>query len=216
MISDLIRKPLYVCSICAQDFTRKYNANRHNQNIHFGKAEIVRYLEYLIGRGSGKYLPADPLSYRNKKINKDKAATFVHENDDIDLNHQKSDPSPMKTLSYATQRRENRIDDKNTKFSNSINTMNTRNNPLYRILNYLIQSDKTAKEFLQKDKIKRNLEDIERMLHDFHPPQHAQILFTELINRKNATTDYSGFNMELENYRSSLVNLYLGYPNRSK
>jgi hypothetical protein len=54
MISNLIRKPLYVCSICAQDFTRKYNANRHNQNIHFDKAEIVRFLEYLVGRVSGK------------------------------------------------------------------------------------------------------------------------------------------------------------------
>ena len=95
--------------------------------------------------------------------------------------------------------------------------MNTTSNPLNRILNYLFQSaDKTAKEFLQKEKIKRNLEDIERMLHDFYPPQHVQILVTELINRRNATTDYSGLNMELENYRSSLVNLYLGYPNRSK
>lgn len=218
MIKYLTKKPSYVCCTCSQDFTRKYNANRHNQNIHFGKAEIVRYFEYLIGRGSGKYLPADPLSYRNKKRNKDKAATFVHENDDtIDLYHEKSDPSPMKTLQYAARPRENRIDDKNTKFSNSINIMNTTSNPLYRILNYLFQSaDKTAKEFLQKEKIKRNLEDIERMLHDFHPPQHVQILVTELINRKNATTDYSGLNMELENYRSSLVNLYLGYPNRSK
>lgn len=72
MIKYLTKKPSYVCCTCSQDFTRKYNANRHNQNIHFGKAEIVRYFEYLIGRGSGKYLPADPLSYRNKKRNKDK------------------------------------------------------------------------------------------------------------------------------------------------
>jgi hypothetical protein len=106
MIKYLTRKPSYVCCTCSQDFTRKYNANRHNQNIHFGKAEIVRYFEYLIGRGSGKYLPADPLSYRNKKRNKDKAATFVHENDDnIDLYHEKSDPSPMKTLPYAARPR---------------------------------------------------------------------------------------------------------------
>jgi transposase-like protein len=57
MSKGLIKMPLYVCSTCGQDFTRKYNANRHNQNIHFGKAEIVRFLEYLVGRISGKYLP---------------------------------------------------------------------------------------------------------------------------------------------------------------
>ena len=50
MIKYLTKKPSYVCCTCSQDFTRKYNANRHNQNIHFGKAEIVRYFEYLIGR----------------------------------------------------------------------------------------------------------------------------------------------------------------------
>ena len=43
MIKYLTKKPSYVCCTCSQDFTRKYNANRHNQNIHFGKAEIVRY-----------------------------------------------------------------------------------------------------------------------------------------------------------------------------
>ena len=61
----MTKKPLYVCATCSQDFTRKSNAKRHNQNIHLGKAEIVRFLEYLIGTQSGKYSPSDPLSFRS-------------------------------------------------------------------------------------------------------------------------------------------------------
>jgi hypothetical protein len=68
-----IKMPLYVCGTCSQHFTRRYNANRHNKNIHANRAEIARFLEYLIGRSIGKYLASDPLSYRSKRrsYNKD-------------------------------------------------------------------------------------------------------------------------------------------------
>ncbi len=57
----------YVCTICSQDFTRKESGRRHNTNLHSGTATIVRSIDYIIGRISGRYLPSDPLLYRNKK-----------------------------------------------------------------------------------------------------------------------------------------------------
>jgi hypothetical protein len=57
----------YVCTICSQDFTRKGSGRRHNTNLHSSTATIVRYIDYMIGRISGHYLPSDPLLYRNKK-----------------------------------------------------------------------------------------------------------------------------------------------------
>ena len=56
----------YVCTICAQHFTRKTSANRHNNNLHQGRAVIVRFVEYIVGRVSGMYQAEDPRQYRRK------------------------------------------------------------------------------------------------------------------------------------------------------
>jgi hypothetical protein len=52
-------KPLWVCVTCAEDFTRKSSAKRHRDNnqIHNQMPQIVRYVEYLIGRAKGDYPP---------------------------------------------------------------------------------------------------------------------------------------------------------------
>jgi hypothetical protein len=38
-----------ICLICHHDFTRKWNAERHNKNKHAGRATIVPVHEYLYG-----------------------------------------------------------------------------------------------------------------------------------------------------------------------
>jgi hypothetical protein len=216
MILNLIRKPSYVCSICAQDFTRKYNANRHNQNIHFGKAEIVRFLEYLVGRVSGKYQPGDPLLYRNKnRKNGGGRSTVVHQNeygDPLSVNG-KSRPSAWNTSTYAAQSTEGVMSGNNAKVDNSIDNLN---NPILYMYHLFQYADNRAKEFLQKQEIERNLKDIERMLQDFYPPHYVQSIIKDLINRYNSTTDYAGFDKELENFRSSIENMYLGLADRPK
>jgi hypothetical protein len=60
---------LYACGTCGLNFTRSYNAKRHNKNIHDNKADIVTFSEYMIGRVSGKYPPVDPSFYRIKNSN---------------------------------------------------------------------------------------------------------------------------------------------------
>jgi hypothetical protein len=57
----------YVCATCSEHFTRKYSGTRHNLTIHNGRGEIVRLLEYLLGRSSGQYMPSHPFWYRRNR-----------------------------------------------------------------------------------------------------------------------------------------------------
>jgi hypothetical protein len=56
--------PAYVCATCSEHFTRRYSSSRHNRTIHKGLGEIVTYIEYLVGRNSGRYRPSHPSLYR--------------------------------------------------------------------------------------------------------------------------------------------------------
>jgi hypothetical protein len=61
-------KPLFACTVCGEDFTRKYSAHRHKDNVHNGQCHIVRYVDYLAGRASGIYpLPIMPPRLQSKK-----------------------------------------------------------------------------------------------------------------------------------------------------
>ena len=55
----------WVCATCEEHFTRKYSASRHNNNLHFGNGLIVTFLDYIVGRVSGQYLPSDPRTSKN-------------------------------------------------------------------------------------------------------------------------------------------------------
>ncbi|MFZ0512887.1 MAG: hypothetical protein WAM14_14870 [Candidatus Nitrosopolaris sp.] len=57
----------YVCATCAEHFTRRYSAKRHNLTIHNGRGEIVPLLEYLVGRSSGRYQASHPSWYRSSE-----------------------------------------------------------------------------------------------------------------------------------------------------
>jgi len=66
-------KPLWVCIICGEDFTRKSSGKRHrdNRNIHNERPVIVRYIEYIIGRAKGEYPPPiTPPRLQGRKTNK--------------------------------------------------------------------------------------------------------------------------------------------------
>ncbi len=58
---------MYVCTTCSQHFTRRYSASRHNSSLHFGRAEIVPYIDYMAGRNSGQYLASNPSWYRSNQ-----------------------------------------------------------------------------------------------------------------------------------------------------
>ena len=60
-------RPSYVCAVCSEHFTRKYSGQRHNSNIHAGRSEIVPFIEYMVGRSSGRYLASHPSWYRKQR-----------------------------------------------------------------------------------------------------------------------------------------------------
>jgi hypothetical protein len=103
-------KPLYVCVTCSQDFTRGFDARRHNFKHHFKQAKIVSFLEYLIGRANGTLPPPSQrpprLSAKNKnfcKNNEQKGAgnrfTFLQ---DVTATMAPQDPcrTPTDKLEY--------------------------------------------------------------------------------------------------------------------
>ena len=59
----------WVCTICSQSFTRNSSAKRHDINLHEGRGEYVRYIDYEIGRIQGKYYQNDPTLYKKKSYN---------------------------------------------------------------------------------------------------------------------------------------------------
>ncbi len=59
----------FVCTVCSQTFTRRWRGKKHNIQLHYGNATIVRQLDYIIGRLNGRYQPGDPSLYRSKKSN---------------------------------------------------------------------------------------------------------------------------------------------------
>ena len=60
-------RPNYVCTVCSEHFTRKYSANRHDSNVHGDRSEIVPYIEYMVGRSSGRYLASHPSWHRKQR-----------------------------------------------------------------------------------------------------------------------------------------------------
>jgi hypothetical protein len=61
-------KHTWTCATCGQGLTRRSTAVRHNNNLHSGRAMIVRPNEYIVGRLNGKFLESDPLLYRRNHI----------------------------------------------------------------------------------------------------------------------------------------------------
>jgi hypothetical protein len=46
-----MKTPRWICTKCRQPFTRRWNANRHCNNKHFGSIEnIISFTEYIINR----------------------------------------------------------------------------------------------------------------------------------------------------------------------
>jgi hypothetical protein len=66
----------HVCATCAEHFTRRYSATRHNLSIHNGRGEIVPLLEYLVGRYSGRYPASNPFWYSGRRSKKNRIYDF--------------------------------------------------------------------------------------------------------------------------------------------
>jgi hypothetical protein len=50
-------KPNWACSGCGMYSSRRWSVERHIFNLHKGNSEVVPFVDYLVGRQSGFYLP---------------------------------------------------------------------------------------------------------------------------------------------------------------
>src|SRR5437867_10892265 len=50
-------KPNWVCSVCGMYSSRRWSVDRHILNLHDGGGNVLPFVDYLIGRQSGIYLP---------------------------------------------------------------------------------------------------------------------------------------------------------------
>jgi hypothetical protein len=74
-------KPLYACTICSEDFTRKSDGGRHNQRFHSGKGQIIGFTEYIIGRINNTFAPPVELTPRLAAAKRRKKVFFYSKND---------------------------------------------------------------------------------------------------------------------------------------
>lgn len=56
----------YVCAICSRTFTRRGSCERHRIKNNLDPTASVRFVDYLVGRLSGRYQPGDPSIHRRE------------------------------------------------------------------------------------------------------------------------------------------------------
>jgi hypothetical protein len=155
----------------------------------------------MLGRMSGKYMPGNPSSYRIKNRSTGESGV-VHQYENNNNNN--SHFSQQKNVLDSTKSNAN---------NNSNDNIESAAKP-FGIVKYIDSQfqpfDKKARETRQKQEIEELIRDIESRLYDFYTHEHVQTTVTQFRNRLYATTDYTGLNTELDNYRTALINRYLG------
>lgn len=63
-------KPNWACASCGMFSSRRYNVRRHVYTIHKGYGNIVSFVDYILGRQWGIYMPNPRPTYQRKEENK--------------------------------------------------------------------------------------------------------------------------------------------------
>lgn len=64
----ILSKPKWACAGCGMYSSRRCSVKRHIQNLHLGNANLVSFIDYLVGRKSGYYWPSPIPSYQNREV----------------------------------------------------------------------------------------------------------------------------------------------------
>ena len=62
----ILSKPKWACASCGMYSSRRCSVKRHIQNLHLGNANLVSFIDYLVGRKSGYYWPNPIPNYQKK------------------------------------------------------------------------------------------------------------------------------------------------------
>ena len=63
-------KPNWACSSCGMYSSRRWSVERHILNLHDGIGNVVPFVDYLVGRRSGFYLPKFRPTFVSKNATK--------------------------------------------------------------------------------------------------------------------------------------------------
>ncbi|MGA8083279.1 MAG: hypothetical protein WB988_15620 [Candidatus Nitrosopolaris sp.] len=93
-----------ICATCSEHFTRRYSATRHNLTIHNGRGEIVRLIEYLVGRSSGRYRASHPFWYKRNRVQSRKfgSLTVADSVGDVFQHRDSLRQAPLGVSQYST------------------------------------------------------------------------------------------------------------------
>jgi hypothetical protein len=72
-------KPNWACSGCGMYSSRRWSVERHILNLHGGISNVVPFVDYLVGRKSGFYLPKFRPAFLKKNATKTVMDTFKDE-----------------------------------------------------------------------------------------------------------------------------------------
>jgi hypothetical protein len=168
-------KHTWTCATCGQGLTRKSTAVRHNNDLHSGRAMIVRPNEYIVGRLNGKFLESDPLLYRRNHIGQKNRSS---------VNNRTRGPGTVgrsvaheKMYEYAQQQQpieSDRVDKLSPQFSANLNSYNDAND---------FKASNSMKKFSERWLKLREFE----MLAKKHCPAHIIKKMMVIVNMAVAT-----------------------------
>ena len=204
-------KPLFVCVTCSQDFTRGYDARRHNSNHHFKQAKIVGFIEYLIGRANGTLPPPSQSPPRLAAKNRKKILDFNN-------NEQKNAGNKFTSLQDDATAIVAPHEHSKTPASESENSRQNKEkdiapvtikDPVYGLeVNPFLHNKGMSSCCCEDQTRKANIKlyELEALLAAFYDSHYAEELIKSIVRHCNRFGDYENYVEEcLENHRENIL-----------
>jgi len=196
---------------CSQDFTRGFDARRHNLKHHFQQAKIVSFLEYLIGRANGTLPPPSHRPPRLSAKNKKKMLDFCK------INEQKGagtrftslqDATTIVTIAPQDHCGTSKDELENTRqIKEKYVTPVIIKDPVYGLeINPSLHN--TGPSCCCEDRIRKaniKLYELEQLLLPFANSHHIEKLIGSIVRHCNRFGDYDYVEECLENHRKNIL-----------
>jgi hypothetical protein len=192
--------PNFVCTICSQTFTRKWRGTVHRDNLHGGAGDIVRLIDYMVGRTNGQYSPGDPSLYRRRmgKISGD-----LHNNNPI--RPQTSSSEMGDSFGQENNNTKWTLNKKNIdqgRYSQPSGASSTSDGKQQQ---YHISDNRPFSDSIQQpNEAIIKMAELKRLLSKYLPPQKVQEILSNACEYCRIMGDYSTLDITLEEARKKV------------
>ena len=194
--------PNFVCTICSQTFTRKWRGMVHRENTHAGAGDIVRLIDYMIGRTNGQYLPGDPSLYRRRR-RMGNISGDLHDNNPFrsqTSSGEMGDSSGQENNNAKWTFNKKNIDQGRDSQPSGASSASDRNQKQYHISDNRPFSDSIH----QPNEAIIKMAELKKLLSKYLPPEKVQDILSCACNYCITTGDYSPLNITLEEARKKV------------